>query len=650
MRKFLGGGQGLVVTLPETLSRAVRVAVALRTARLYGWEAALLLVAASLLAVWLPLVVPALLVLALLAVLTGKPGAAVWPLASAAALYVVRHAGVPHGPLILTGLVVAVLWVVAAQSLVRRRARRVRGLPEVRTTPTLGDAGRAARALTIPGRIVAAVRSVGQALRMLGDLPADPVRFALRDVPTHLGHMLAYRHRVRAYVFGFISVGWIGEGWFLRGALPIVVGERETSSTRTLHVRVPRHASVEHLTRGGYALNDLAAAWKIRPDGVSAVPDPANAQYAIVHLTVRDVFQASAAGQAAAFSAPAWPGLDRQASTSLRDPIPLGYGEQGEPAEASWSDLGGELAAGSPGAGKSTWLHTQILWALLDPRATVLLVDGKHGAEFDLYRDIPGVIVVDSDQPDAVIDALGWWNDAVIGGTYQEMKLRRRRDADAGTAHGKSYANVWKDDPLADMPVNLLVVDEFSTFTTSGGKLKNAFNAVMTRATKDGRGAAAYSILATQQPTVDMLVSGIRSNLVPRRIFACVSIEQTVAASGSAGHPAQGIDASTIPIDDAHRGVFLNYVAGEAPRLRSYWLSPAERAQAIDRARELRAGRAYPDWPGDPQGPGRYAHIATLLDPDGNVVVPFPRPTTDQPTSAHDDDGEHDGAVYPEEP
>lgn len=228
----------------------------------------------------------------------------------------------------------------------------------------------------------------------------------------------------------------------------------------------------------------------------------------------------------------------------LRDPIyeratspvtlALGKDIAGRSVAVDLAKMPHLLVAGTTGSGKSVGLNAMllsILYKATPEDARLILIDPKM-LELAVYDNIPHLLTpVVTDMKDAA-NALRW----CVG----EMDRRYQLMAALGVRNLAGYnqkveealkANkplldpLWhprsqeKPEPLAKLPVIVVVVDEFADMIMVVGK---KVEELIARIAQKARAAGIHLILATQRPSVDVITGLIKAN-IPTRIAFQVS-------------------------------------------------------------------------------------------------------------------------------
>ena len=219
-------------------------------------------------------------------------------------------------------------------------------------------------------------------------------------------------------------------------------------------------------------------------------------------------------------------------------PIPIGLSDSGV-LELDLIEQGPHmLIGGTTGSGKSELLQTLTCGAIsrYSPNeVSLFLVDFKGGATFAPFRDLPHVVgfVTDLDQRNV--------NRAL---DFLRAELRRRELAFEELGNAKEYRDYLKRalDPerlktgrIDILPRLIVMFDEFATIVQDFER--DTINAVIDIARR-GRSWGVHLILATQQPTRDVVVPQVRGNVNARIALRTPSADesQTIIDRPEAAH------------------------------------------------------------------------------------------------------------------
>ncbi len=214
-------------------------------------------------------------------------------------------------------------------------------------------------------------------------------------------------------------------------------------------------------------------------------------------------------------------------------PIPMGIGEAGVLDLDLIKQGPHVLIGGTTGSGKSELLQTLTCGAISrysPAEVSLFLVDFKGGATFAPFRRLPHVVgyVTDLDQRNV--------NRAL---DFLRAELRRRERCFDELDHAKEYGDYLAralDKRRYDILPRLIVMfDEFATIVQDFER--DTINAVIDIARR-GRSWGVHLILATQQPTRDVVVPQVRGNVNARIALRTPSPDesQTIIDRPEAAH------------------------------------------------------------------------------------------------------------------
>jgi DNA segregation ATPase FtsK/SpoIIIE, S-DNA-T family len=215
-------------------------------------------------------------------------------------------------------------------------------------------------------------------------------------------------------------------------------------------------------------------------------------------------------------------------------PLALALGKDigGAPVVVDLARMPHLLIAGTTGSGKSVAVNAMILSLLFKSspeQVRLIMVDPKM-LELSVYEGIPHLLApVVTDMKHAA-NAIAW----CIGEMERRYRLmsalgvrnlagynHKVRDA---RKHGQELPNPFSltpesPEPLAEMPLVVLVIDELADLMMVVGK---KVEELIARLAQKARAAGVHLLLATQRPSVDVITGLIKAN-VPTRIAFQVS-------------------------------------------------------------------------------------------------------------------------------
>ena len=214
-------------------------------------------------------------------------------------------------------------------------------------------------------------------------------------------------------------------------------------------------------------------------------------------------------------------------------PIPMGVGEGGVLDLDLIKQGPHVLIGGTTGSGKSELLQTLtcgVISRYSPAEVSLFLVDFKGGATFAPFRDLAHVVgyITDLDQRNV--------NRAL---DFLRAELRRREERFQQLDNAKEYGD-YLDRALAArrddiLPRLVVMFDEFATIVQEFER--DTINAVIDIARR-GRSWGVHLILATQQPTRDVVVPQVRGNVNARIALRTPSADesQTIIDRPEAAH------------------------------------------------------------------------------------------------------------------
>jgi S-DNA-T family DNA segregation ATPase FtsK/SpoIIIE len=209
--------------------------------------------------------------------------------------------------------------------------------------------------------------------------------------------------------------------------------------------------------------------------------------------------------------------------------IALGKDISGKPVVADLAKMPHVLVAGTTGSGKSVAINAMILSLLYKAppaRVRLILVDPKM-LELSVYEGIPQLLApVVTDMKQAA-NALSW--------CVAEMERRYKLMSALGVRNLGGYNQKIREgeknktpltnpftitpespEPLAEMPVIVVVIDELADLMMVVGK---KVEELIARLAQKARAAGVHLVLATQRPSVDVITGLIKANIPSRVAF-----------------------------------------------------------------------------------------------------------------------------------
>lgn len=171
------------------------------------------------------------------------------------------------------------------------------------------------------------------------------------------------------------------------------------------------------------------------------------------------------------------------------------------------------LVAGATGSGKSVCINgiiASILFKAKPDEVKFMMVDPKM-VELNVYNGIPHLLTPVVTDPKRASLAL---KKIVV-----EMEKRYEKFSKSGTRNIEGYNKLMKDNPEAQLPYIVVIVDELADLMmVAAGDVEDA----IARLAQMARAAGIHLIIATQRPSVDVITGVIKAN-IPSRIAFGVS-------------------------------------------------------------------------------------------------------------------------------
>ncbi len=219
--------------------------------------------------------------------------------------------------------------------------------------------------------------------------------------------------------------------------------------------------------------------------------------------------------------------------------LPLALGEtiEGDPFAADLTKMPHLLIAGTTGSGKSVGINAMILSLLYKhtpDECRFIMIDPKM-LELSVYEGIPHLLHPVVTDPKKAVVALKWtvremegryrsmsklgvrnitgYNERVREAIERGERLERTVHAGFDPTSGEPIYET-RELPLEPMPYIVVVIDEMADLMITAGK---EIEAAVQRLAQMARAAGIHVIMATQRPSVDVITGTIKANF-PTRI------------------------------------------------------------------------------------------------------------------------------------
>jgi S-DNA-T family DNA segregation ATPase FtsK/SpoIIIE len=211
-------------------------------------------------------------------------------------------------------------------------------------------------------------------------------------------------------------------------------------------------------------------------------------------------------------------------SAEARLPLALGRSVGGAPVFVDLAALPHLLLAGAPGCGKAAALDSMLLsliYRLTPQQCRLLMIDAK-AAELGVFDAIPHLVAPVVRDPAEALAALDW----AVG----EMASRHERMARLGVGNVEVYNNRLRNahkraelaacalpaSELEPMPYLVVVIGELAELMAPARK---QVEMAVHRLAQGARAVGMHAIIATEQPSLDVITAGIRASLPARIAF-----------------------------------------------------------------------------------------------------------------------------------
>jgi S-DNA-T family DNA segregation ATPase FtsK/SpoIIIE len=295
--------------------------------------------------------------------------------------------------------------------------------------------------------------------------------------------------------------------------------------------------------------------------------------------------------------------------------IGLGVDVVGKPFLMNLCEAPHLLIAGTTGSGKSVCLNTILASILLHYRPSdvrMLLVDPKM-VEMSQYNGVPHLlhpVITDPKDAARVLEFL-------VAEMGRRNDLFRRHGVRNIESYNAKAAMAKGEEPAERLPFIVLVVDELGDLALAKGV---DIESLLTRLAQMARAAGIHMILATQRPSVDVIVGRTKANFPTRIAFRVATkvdsrtILDTIGADKLLGK-------GDMLYLDSHHAV--------PARLHGAWVSEGEIEQLIHHWKSYRYDEASLDLSDARAGAAELAgDLDPLFDDAKGVVVQYKQGST----------------------
>jgi S-DNA-T family DNA segregation ATPase FtsK/SpoIIIE len=228
--------------------------------------------------------------------------------------------------------------------------------------------------------------------------------------------------------------------------------------------------------------------------------------------------------------------LESQDFTSRKEPLMFGIGRhsEGSIAMADLEDMPHLLVAGSTGSGKSVFLQSLILsimYRRTPDEVKFVFIDPKR-LELSTYQGVPYLYdpKVTPDKVEVITDAK---DAAKTLAALTRVMMKRYKKFEKARVKNISGYNKWADANNEPREYYIIVViDELADLMVQA---KNVVEENIQRLAQMARAVGIHLVLATQQPSVDVITGVIKANLPARVALKVTSSTNSRVILGEGG-------------------------------------------------------------------------------------------------------------------
>jgi hypothetical protein len=270
---------------------------------------------------------------------------------------------------------------------------------------------------------------------------------------------------------------------------------------------------------------------------------------------------------------------------AFRDGVPTSWNKRGRtvflPIRSSNIVVGGGTRSG-----KGVAASNVVVGAGFDPRINLRIVAGKENAEWNAYAKAGVAATYFKPSPERLL--------ALLQAEVADMK---RREAELNRL-GKSKLVETAIVELGGL--ELIVIDEFATFTRKGKPLQEEILEAMVNLASVAVGAGIMFVIITQYPNADVFPTELAINFGTKWAMKVENADQSNAILGK-GQSGMGRDASKFDPPRPGLGWLVNPFAGITDKARSFDIDEDERGEVtmlLEKAAKIRekAGRLAGQW------------------------------------------------------
>lgn len=294
----------------------------------------------------------------------------------------------------------------------------------------------------------------------------------------------------------------------------------------------------------------------------------------------------------------------------------LGVDADGQPFHMNLCAAPHLLMAGTTGSGKSVSLNTLLASILFQYRPSdvrLLLIDPKM-VELTTYDGIPHLMHPVSTDPKEAIKILKF--------LIREMEKRNELFRESGVKNIESFnskvalGKTAPDGPTEKLPYIVLVVDELADLVLTKGA---DFESLLSRLANMARAVGIHMIVATQRPSVDVIVGKTKANFPARiafRVASKVDSRTILDLTGAEKLLGRG---DMLYVDAKHPG---------ALRIHGSWISEDELEALVAHWKQYSFDQSHLEFKEETAGPAGTEERDPLFDDAVDIVLQFRQGST----------------------
>jgi S-DNA-T family DNA segregation ATPase FtsK/SpoIIIE len=297
--------------------------------------------------------------------------------------------------------------------------------------------------------------------------------------------------------------------------------------------------------------------------------------------------------------------------------IALGMDAIGKPFHVNLCSAPHLLMAGTTGSGKSVALNcilASILFQYRPADVRMLLIDPKM-VEMSMYNGIPHLLHPVITEPREAVRIFNY----LIGEMGRRNRLLRKHGVkniesfNSKIAMGKADP---EDDAVERLPYIVLVVDELGDLVLTKGA---DFESLLSRLSNMARAVGIHMIVATQRPSVDVIVGKTKANFPTRIAFRVATKVDSRTILDIVGAEKLLGRGDMLYVDAKHP---------EALRLHGAWITEDELGKLVDHWKQYEFEEAHLDFDEGGAGPVANGDKDAFFDDARDVILQYRQGST----------------------